>query len=130
MVPFTEITNTDQHMAAPLVYAFKFVGDGWATMIISVGSLLGLTTATLTCLFGQPRIFYRMAVDGLLPPLFRQLNAHHIPVASTWITGIGTALIAFFISLEILAEAISIGTLFAFSIVDAGVVVMRFKSEE
>ena len=65
-------------------------------------------------------------VQGLLPPLFRQLNAHHIPVASTWITGIGTALIAFFISLEILAEAISIGTLFAFSIVDAGVVVMRY----
>ena len=67
MVPFTEITNTDQHMAAPLVYAFKFVGDGWATMIISVGSLLGLTTATLTCLFGQPRIFYRMAVDVSQP---------------------------------------------------------------
>ena len=64
-------------------------------------------------------------VQGLLPPVFAQLNAAHIPVVSTWITGIGTALIGFFVSLEILAEAISVGTLFAFSIVDAGVVVLR-----
>lgn len=121
--------------------------------VISAGSLFGLTTATLTCLMGQPRIFYRMAKDvclfvfcrctaatrscslthcciygvvqGLLWPWLHRLNDAQIPVVATWTTGILTAVIAFFVSLDVLAQAISIGTLWAFSIVCAGVIVVR-----
>lgn len=59
MVPFTALADAD----APLTYAFSAVGAGWANYIISFGSMFGLTTATFTCLLGQPRIFYRMAMD-------------------------------------------------------------------
>lgn len=59
MVPFTLLANSD----APLAYAFDHVGLGWAGVIITVGSLFGLTTATFTCLLGQPRVFFRMSTD-------------------------------------------------------------------
>lgn len=64
--------------------------------------------------------------QGLLPPAFRQLSANQVPVFSTVVTGVITTLVALLISLKALADAISVGTLFAFSIVDAGVIVLRY----
>jgi amino acid transporter len=122
MVPFLQLGNA----AAPLAFAFQRVGLVWASWVVSVGSLFGLTAATFTCLFGQPRIFYRMATDGLLFPLFAQVDARGVPRTGTLITGVLTATIAVFFSLGALADAISVGTLCAFTIVDAGVVFMRF----
>ena len=126
MVPFTALAE----QPAPLAYAFRKAGMEWASYIVTVGSIFGLTTATFTCLLGQPRVFYRMSADGLLFPLFSQLNANYVPVAGTLITGAITAAIAFFVSLEALADAISVGTLFAFTIVDAGVVILRGRSRD
>jgi amino acid transporter len=91
------------------------------------GAVFGLTASTFTGLLGQPRIFYRMSVDGLLFPFFSKLSKRSVPIVGSILTGIVTALIAFFIGLEALADAISIGTLFAFSVVDAGVIVQRRK---
>ena len=124
MVPFTSIMDAK----APLSAAFEAVGMHWASYIVTLGSILGLTTATFTCLLGQPRVFYRMATDGLMFPLFGQLSENYVPIAGTLITGAVTALIAFFVSLGALADAISVGTLVAFTIVDAGVVVLRART--
>lgn len=63
--------------------------------------------------------------DGLLFPFFAKLSKRSVPVIGSILTGVVTAIIAFFIGLEALADAISIGTLFAFSVVDAGVIVQR-----
>uniref|UniRef100_M4BKX6 Cationic amino acid transporter C-terminal domain-containing protein n=1 Tax=Hyaloperonospora arabidopsidis (strain Emoy2) TaxID=559515 RepID=M4BKX6_HYAAE len=112
----------------PLVKAFVFHNAPWAGRIVSFGSIFGLTTAAFTCLMGQPRIFYQMAKDGLLPSLFSTLNSRtHVPVSSTISTGILVALIAFVFELNFLANVISCGTLQVFTFVNAGVLLLRMR---
>jgi basic amino acid/polyamine antiporter, APA family len=124
MVPFPLLETAE----APFAFAFQRVGVTWASWVVSCGALIGLTTATFTSLFGQPRIFHRMAVDGLLFPLFTHVDARGIPRAGTIATGFFAATIALLFSLGALADAISVGTLCAFTIVDAGVVFLRFST--
>ena len=112
----------------PLVNAFAFHDAPWAGRIVSFGSIFGLTTAAFTCLMGQPRIFYQMAKDGLLPSLFSTLNRRtHVPVSSTILTGILVASIAFIFELDFLANVISCGTLQVFTFVNAGVLLLRMR---
>ncbi|RLN60209.1 hypothetical protein BBJ28_00003712, partial [Nothophytophthora sp. Chile5] len=112
----------------PLVNAFKFHDAPWASRIVSFGSIFGLTTAAFTCLMGQPRIFYQMAKDGLLPSLFAKLNRDtQVPVASTIFTGVLVACISFVFELDFLANVISCGTLQVFTFVNAGVLLLRMR---
>lgn len=112
----------------PLVNAFTFHGVPWAGRIVSFGSIFGLTTAAFTCLMGQPRIFYQMAKDGLLPSIFAKLHHRtHVPVASTIFTGILVASIALVFELDFLANVISCGTLQVFTFVNAGVLLLRMR---
>ncbi|GAB9466468.1 hypothetical protein Gpo141_00003842 [Globisporangium polare] len=112
----------------PLVNAFAYHDTPWAGKIVSFGSIFGLTTAAFTCLMGQPRIFYQMAKDGLLPELFAKL--HHetqVPVASTIFTGVLVASISFVFDLDFLANVISCGTLQVFTFVNAGALLLRMR---
>ncbi|CAH0475687.1 unnamed protein product [Peronospora belbahrii] len=112
----------------PLVNAFMFHDAPWAGRIVSFGSIFGLTTAAFTCLMGQPRIFYQMAKDGLLPPLFATLHRRtHVPVASTILTGTIVSIIAFLFELDFLANVISCGTLQVFTFVNTGVLLLRMR---
>ncbi|POM57689.1 Amino Acid-Polyamine-Organocation (APC) Family [Phytophthora palmivora] len=112
----------------PLVNAFTFHDAPWAGRIVSFGSIFGLTTAAFTCLMGQPRIFYQMAKDGLLPSLFAKLHHRtHVPVSSTIFTGVLVASIAFVFDLDFLANVISCGTLQVFTFVNAGVLLLRMR---
>lgn len=112
----------------PLVNAFVYHHVPWAGRIVSFGSIFGLTTAAFTCLMGQPRIFYQMAKDGLLPDVFARLNKKtHVPVASTIFTGLLVAIISFVFDLDFLANVISCGTLQVFTFVNAGVLLLRMK---
>lgn len=121
-----DCTVTSQQNA-PLSFVFDKTHLTWATYIINVGSVFGLTASTFTGLMGQPRIFYRMAVDGLLFKFFGTLNTKGVPFYGCLVTGVITSLIGFFVGLTDLADAISIGTLCAFSVVDAGIIVQRRK---
>ncbi|CAI5719663.1 unnamed protein product [Peronospora destructor] len=112
----------------PLVNAFLFHDAPWAGRIVSFGSIFGLTTAAFTCLMGQPRIFYQMAKDGLLPSRFASLHRRtHVPVASTILTGTIVVIIAFVFELDFLANVISCGTLQVFTFVNAGVLLLRMR---
>lgn len=112
----------------PLINAFSYHNLQWAGHIVSFGSIFGLTTAAFTCLMGQPRIFYQMAKDGLLPELFAKLNRKtQVPVASTIFTGILVGGVAFVFNLDFLASVISCGTLQVFTFVNAGVLLLRLK---
>ncbi|KAG3117293.1 hypothetical protein PI124_g3426 [Phytophthora idaei] len=112
----------------PLINAFTFHDAPWPRRIVSVGSIFGLTTAAFTCLMGQPRIFYQMAKDGLLPSIFAKLHHRtHVPVASTIFTGALVASIAFVFDLGFLANVISCGTLQVFTFVNAGVLLLRMR---
>ena len=113
--------------SAPVSDAFKQRGLPWAQALISVGAITGITSVLLVMMLSQPRVFLAMARDGLLPPGF--FGAIHekfrTPWKSTILTGICVGLMGSFLPLRILAELVNIGTLLAFVIVCAAVLVMR-----
>ncbi len=122
MVPYNKI-NID----APVSDAFRQVGLPWAQFLISLGALTGITSVLLVMMLSQPRVLLAMARDGLLPTSF--FGAVHerfrTPWKSTILTGVFVASLAAFLPLRILAELVNIGTLLAFVIVCAAVLIMR-----
>jgi basic amino acid/polyamine antiporter, APA family len=122
MVPYSRI-NID----APVSDAFAQVGLPWAQMIVALGAVLGITSVLLVMMLSQPRIFFAMARDGLLPKNF--FGAVHerfrTPWKATILTGICVAAMGAALPLRILAELVNIGTLLAFVIVCAAVLIMR-----
>jgi hypothetical protein len=83
---------------------------------------------SLPQILGQARIFYAMASDGLLPPIFARIHPkYQTPYYTTIITGVVASIIAGLFPIDVLGEMVSIGTLFAFGIVCAGVIVLRYK---
>ncbi len=117
---------------APVSNAFMQVGLPWAQLLISVGAVAGITSVLLVMMLSQPRVFLAMARDGLLPESF--FGAIHerfrTPWKSTILTGVAVATMAAFLPLRILAELVNIGTLLAFVIVCAAVLIMRRKHPE
>lgn len=96
--------------------------------VVSFGAIFGLTSGTFTSLMGQPRIFYRMAQDGLLFSFFGIVDPKtRVPTVGILITGFSAAMLACFIPLESLANMISLGTLMVFTFVDAGVIILRLS---
>jgi APA family basic amino acid/polyamine antiporter len=121
MVPLARIDR-----AAPLAQAFRDVGFDFAAALISLGAIVGLTSVLLVQLFAQSRIFFAMSRDGLLPPLFGRVHPRfRTPHVSTIGVGLGVAVLAGLTPLTVLVELVSIGTLFAFAIVSAAVLVLR-----
>jgi APA family basic amino acid/polyamine antiporter len=122
MVPYDKI-NID----APVSDAFRQVGLPWAQFLISLGALTGITSVLLVLMLSQPRVMLAMARDGLVPPGF--FGAVHerfrTPWKSTILTGVFVGLMGALVPLRILAELVNIGTLLAFVIVCAAVLIMR-----
>jgi hypothetical protein len=112
---------------APILHPLLYTGS----RMVSFGAIFGLTTATFACLMGQPRIFYSMAQDGLLFPVYARVHPDTgVPTVGTVLTGIFTAIIACFVDLEVLANVISLGTLQVFTFVNAGVIILRTRAPE
>jgi len=122
MIPSEKI-NID----APVSDAFRQKGLTWAQGLISLGALTGITSVLLVMMLSQPRVLLAMARDGLVPPSF--FGAIHekfrTPWKSTILTGVFVATMAALLPLRILAELVNIGTLLAFVIVCAAVLIMR-----
>jgi APA family basic amino acid/polyamine antiporter len=98
----------------------------WLVIPVDIGALAGLATVTFVALYGQSRVFYAMARDGFLPPQFSAISPRfRTPLRGTVITGIGAALLAAIFPLDILADLVSIGTLLAFVVVCAGIMILR-----
>ena len=124
LLPFQELKGD----TAPLSTAIdKGAGTGaWAADILSFGALVAITSVTLTILYGQTRIFYSMCRDGLLPGFFAKVwERTKTPAAITILTGVLAASIAAFVPLAEIAKLVNIGTLFAFLLVNIGVIVLR-----
>ncbi len=95
-------------------------------MIIKIGALCGLTTVILVLLYGQSRIFFTMAQDGLLPRMFSEVHPSlGTPYRSQLLIGVVVAIVAALTPIDILGEMVSIGTLFAFALVCGAVVYLR-----
>jgi len=112
---------------APVSQAFAQVGLPWAQFLVSLGALTGITSVLLVLMLSQPRVWLAMARDGLVPKSFFGAvhDKYRTPWKSTILTGVIVALSGSLLPLRILAELTNIGTLFAFVVVCAAVLVMR-----
>lgn len=123
MVPYTTL-NT----ASPVATAMLRVGLQWTAAAVSLGALAGLTSVLLVVLYGQSRIFFAMARDGLLPPIFDWIHPRlKTPLWDSVIIGLIVAAMGAVLPITIVAELANIGTLSAFTAVSAGLLVLRSK---
>lgn len=117
---------TDLGVADPLAAALAFIGKDWAAGVVAFGAVVAMTAVLLVFQLGQPRIFFAMSRDGLLPKKFAAIHRRYrTPHVTTIWTGIFVAVFAAFASLDEIIELTNIGTLFAFSLVCLGVIVLR-----
>lgn len=114
--------------AEPLTLALAHANPqlGWAIGIVAFGSVIAHTAVLLVFQLGQPRIFFAMARDGLLPSIFRAVHPRfRTPYVSTILTGVFVASFAAIASIDEMVDLTNIGTLFAFILVCAGIIVLR-----
>jgi APA family basic amino acid/polyamine antiporter len=119
---------TDLNVAYPVFVAINNAGPqlAWLGFLVNVGAVVGLASVVLVLLLGQSRVFYAMSRDGLIPPLYCQIHpTFRTPWIGTIVTGMFAGLLAGLVPLSILGELVSIGTLLAFTIVCAGILVLR-----
>jgi amino acid transporter len=113
---------------APVAYALSVIGQDWAAYLVSAGAVAGITSVMLVMLMAQPRIFFAMSRDGLLP---RGVSKVHptfgTPYITTIITCVVVAIFAGLTQIQVVGEMTSIGTLFAFVVVCSAVLMLRVK---
>ena len=125
MVPYTVLKTTPDGRHANLATAFAANGVHWASGIISVGALAGLTTVVMVLLLGGCRVLFAMARDGLLPRQLAKTGSRGTPVRITVLVAVLVAATASAFPTDKLEEMVNVGTLFAFLLVSAGVIVLR-----
>ncbi|MEI6577059.1 MAG: amino acid permease [Bacteroidota bacterium] len=122
------VSYTQLNVADPMAVGVDALGPKlfWLRPIIKVAAIAGLSSVILVMLLGQPRIFFTMAKDGLLPPVFAKVHPKYkTPYISTMLTGFVAMIIAGVLPINILGELVSIGTLLAFAIVCISVIILR-----
>jgi basic amino acid/polyamine antiporter, APA family len=125
MVSYTQLRSTPDGHRANLATAFSANGVYWASGVISIGALAGLTTVVMVLMLGQCRVLFAMSRDGLLPRQLAKTGSHGTPVRVTGLVALLVALAALIFPMAKLEEMVNVGTLFAFVLVSAGVVVLR-----
>lgn len=116
---------------APVGYALAVINQDWAAGLVSAGAVAGITSVLLVMLMSQPRIFFAMSRDRLLPAGASKVHPRFkTPYVTTIITGLVVSVCAALVPIQILGEMTSIGTLFAFMIVCAAVMMLRVKRPE
>jgi basic amino acid/polyamine antiporter, APA family len=123
VMPYRQLNVPD-----PIAQVADYAGLGWISGLIKLGAIAGLTSVILVQLYGQSRIFFSMSNDGLLPPFIAKV---HPRFRTPWITqilvGIAVCIPAGFLTVREAGSLVSIGTLLAFAIVSAGVLVLRIR---
>ena len=131
LIPYSDLVRrlaTEQ--AEPLTMALDHVAPGakWATGIVAFGSVVAHTAVLLVFQLGQPRIFFSMARDGLLPPVFAKVHPKFkTPHVTTILTGVVVGGFSAVMSIDEMVDLTNIGTLFAFVLVCIGITILRYK---
>lgn len=141
VVPFRELAG-----GAPIAIAIDRMNPTWAVvpwgltesgtinllaMLIKIGAFTGLTSVMLVLIYGQTRVFYQMAKDGLLSPVFSRINPrYHTPASGTLLLGMIIAVAAAVLPLNVLGDMVSLGTAVAFAMVCMSVMYLRKRNPE
>ena len=126
LVPYGQLNVAD-----PIAKGVDAIGLTWFSVLIKIGALTGLTTVILVLLYGQSRILFNIAHDGLLPGVFARVHPRlQTPWISQALIGCLVAITAALVPIEVLGELVSIGTLFAFVLVCAAVIYLRRSDRE
>ncbi len=133
MIPYQALVKTlSNQQAEPLTLALDYAKlSGWIITIVAAGSVIAHTAVLFVFQLGQPRIFFSMARDGLLPSMFAKVHPRfRTPWGSTILTGVGVGVAAMVTSLDEMVDLTNIGTLFAFILVCLGVMILRVKDPD
>ena len=130
--------NTLLDDAAPVVNTLKKLSQAtgsplihWVRLAVLIGAILGMISSILVFQIGQARVWFAMSRDRLLPSAFSRIHPRfRTPIVSTWVAGIVVGIPAGLLDIGTFADLSNIGTLFAFVLVSAGVLVLRFKEPE
>jgi APA family basic amino acid/polyamine antiporter len=131
IVPVVQFKSDAQFLNAPVGYALAVIDKDWAAGLVSAGAVAGITSVLLVMLMSQPRIFFAMSRDRLLPAGVSKVHPRfRTPYITTIITCVVVAAVAGFVPINVLGEMTSIGTLFAFVVVSIAVIVLRVQRPE
>ena len=133
MIPYRDLVKTlSSEQAEPLTLAMKYATmPNWMVGVVAFGSVVAHTAVLLVFQLGQPRIFFAMSRDGLLPPFFSKVHPRfRTPHVGTIITGVFVGVTAMFTSLDSMVDLTNIGTLFAFILVCLGIMILRIKEPD
>ncbi|HEV7572036.1 MAG TPA: amino acid permease [Thermoanaerobaculia bacterium] len=133
MIPYSDLVKKlSSEQAEPLTMAMKYATmPNWMVGVVAFGSVVAHTAVLLVFQLGQPRIFFAMSRDGLLPPFFARVHPkYRTPHVGTIITGVGVGVTAMFTSLDAMVDLTNIGTLFAFILVCFGIMILRIKDPD
>jgi basic amino acid/polyamine antiporter, APA family len=121
IVPYTQLA-----VPHPIAVGVEATGQRWLATLVEIGAIAGLSSVMLVMMMGQPRIFFSMATDGLLPPGAARVHPRFgTPWVTTIITGVVVAIAGGLLPVGVLAQLTSVGTLFAFVLVSLGVLILR-----
>jgi amino acid transporter len=124
-------TESVKFLNAPVAFALSVIGQDWAAGLVSAGAVAGITSVLLVMLMSQPRIFFAMSRDNLLPQGVSKVHPKFgTPYITTIITCVIVAIVAGVTQIQVVGEMTSIGTLFAFVVVCAAVLMLRAKRPE
>lgn len=127
IVPFMQFKGIDH----PVSLALQVAKLDWFAGFVDLGAILGMLTVILVMTYGQTRILFAMSRDGLLPKVFSEVHPKYgTPYKATWLIGSIIALIAGFVPLGTLAELVNIGTLAAFTLIAAAIIVLRKREPD
>lgn len=130
-VPQADPAGVTGFLNAPVAYALSLIHQDWAAYLVSAGAVAGITSVLLVMLMSQPRIFFAMSRDHLLPPGVSRVHPRFgTPYITTIITCVIVAVVAGLTQIQVVGEMTSIGTLFAFVVVCAAVMILRVKRPE